>query len=277
MWLRWVIVLIGVACSTDPSRPEIEDEASITTKSVQYDGRSVQVIVDKPLGTSFDVLMVFHGTVQGEGNHDQLILQAAETTRGAFRSVLDRQDMMIVSVAYPQSNLLFGDNVVVAEAALLWLKSQPWVKKIFLAGHSQGGYIVTRLNSLHPTQGVIANAPGPLNLVYRCQLEESGQVGASSVCALLRNTYGSTAQDPEAYARRSLLAFTAGFKSDILFVQGLDDSPIQMHSWPVFKSQVQQCGTCQQTRFVDVPGQGHGALFSSALARTEFNQFINSR
>ena len=79
--------------------------------------------------------------------------------------------MMIVSVAYPQEKILFGDNIVQAEAALLWLKNKAGeelgatIKKIFLGGHSQGGYVVTRLNTMHKTNGVIANAPGPLNLV----------------------------------------------------------------------------------------------------------------
>jgi poly(3-hydroxybutyrate) depolymerase len=40
-------------------------------------------------------------------------------------------------------------------------------KKIFIGGHSQGGYIATRLNTMHATNGVIASAQGPLNMVYR--------------------------------------------------------------------------------------------------------------
>jgi hypothetical protein len=37
---------------------------------------------------------------------------------------------------------------------------------------------------MYQTNGVIANGPGPLNLVYRCQLEENGQVqnGTLVVC-----------------------------------------------------------------------------------------------
>ena len=282
-WMHWLIACSAFACASDVSKPPDSDSSSRQTKTIHYEGRSVQAIIDKPKGTSFDVLMVFHGTVQGQANHDVLIMEAAETTRSAFRNLLDRQDVMIVSVAYPQADLLFGDNLVYAETALKWLMNRAEaelgvdVKKIFLGGHSQGGYLVTRLNTLYATDGVIANAPGPLNLVYRCELEENGQVQASQVCDLLRTTYGTTAQNPDAYFQRSLLDHVSGFKSDILFVQGLDDSPIQMYSWPRFKSEVQACETCQQTLFVELPGFGHGALFSSAQARTEFNQFINSR
>jgi hypothetical protein len=106
--------------------------------------------------------------------------------------------MMIVSVAYPQEYVLLGDNIVKCEAALLWLKNKAsqelgiTVKKIFLGGHSQGGYMVTRLNTMHQTNGVIANAPGPLNLVYRCQLEENGQIQPSAVCTKLKKVYGTT-------------------------------------------------------------------------------------
>lgn len=280
-WAHWLIACSVFACANNVSQPPDSDSSSRQTKTIGYEGRSVQAIIDKPKGTSFDVLMVFHGTVQGQANHDALIMEAAETTRSAFRSLLDRQDVMIVSVAYPQADLLFGDNLAYAETALKWLMNRAEaelgvdVKKIFLGGHSQGGYLVTRMNTLYPTDGVIANAPGPLNLVYRCELEENGQIQATPVCDLLRTTYGTTAQNPDAYFQRSLLDHVSGFKSDILFVQGLDDSPIQMYSWPRFKSEVQACETCQQTLFVELPGFGHGALFNSSEARSAVNAFIN--
>lgn len=280
-FLIWILA----SCSTHPTRrPDADpDAASVATRTIRYDGRSVQVIVDKPHGRSFDALMVFHGTVQGGSNPNQLILEAAETTRRAFRALLDRPDVLIVSVAYPQANLLFGDNLVYAEAALLWLRNDAEaelgleVKRIFLGGHSQGGYVVTRLNTLHMTDGVIANAPGPLDLVYRCQLEESGQVQSSSVCNLLRATYGATSRNPEAYFGRSLRNHVDGQKAEILFVQGLGDSPIQLHSWPLFREDLRRCGDCGPIRFLELPGLGHTALFNSPVARTEFNAFLNRR
>ena len=100
---------------------------------------------------------------------------------------------------------------------MLWVKNQAsqdlgiTVNKIFLAGHSQGGYLVTRLNTMHQTNWVIANAPGPLDLLYRCQLEESGKIQASYSCDNLRNEYGSTSTNPNAYSQRSLLNFNDGF------------------------------------------------------------------
>ena len=80
--------------------------------------------------------------------------------------------------------------------------------------------MVTRLNTMHQTHGVIANAPGPLNLVYRCQLEENGQIQPSSQCALLNNIYGPTSSNPNPYFQRSLLNFSNGFLSDIIFFKG---------------------------------------------------------
>jgi len=137
--------------------------------------------------------------------------------------------------------------------------------------------LVTRLNTLHATNGVIANGPGPLNLVFRCQLEENGQLPEGIVCTTLRNEYGSTSINPDAYFERSLLNFTNGFKSDILFVQGLNDSPIQMYSWPTFKENIENCGNCQQIQFLELQGFGHSALFNSALAKSTFNEFIAYR
>jgi hypothetical protein len=252
------------------------DSAYVITRTIGTDSVSVEAILDKPAEDSLDVLLLFHGTV----GYDSLILEAAQNTLEGFDAILDREDMLLVSVAYPEEGLLFGDNVRHAEAALLWVRDHAaqeldiTVNKVFLAGHSQGGYIVTRLNTMHPTNGVIANAPGPLNLVFRCGLEEDGQLAPGAVCTLLYETYGSTQDAPEAYMQRSLLSFTSGHLSDILFVQGLDDSPIQMYSWPTFRQQMEACTDCQDRTFLELPGLGHQSLFNSPVAAQAFNDFI---
>jgi hypothetical protein len=278
MRLLIVLFLFFLSCSKDSTIEEPSPVAYRITKSITYNNIDVNIIIDKPALNELDVLLVFHGTVM----FDSSIMTAANNTLDKFKGILDRNDMMIVSVAYPQENVLLGDNIVQAEAALLWLKNNASqelgikVKKVFLGGHSQGGYVVTRLNTMFQTNGVIANAPGPLNLVYRCELEEQGKVQSGAVCTQLRNVYGTTTNNPNAYFKRSLLNFTKGFKSDILFVQGLNDSPIQMYSWPSFKQDVLSCTNCQNSQFVEIVGGEHGSLFDSPIAKTEFNKFINS-
>lgn len=271
------ILLIALSSCDKTENPT--PAAYRVTKNIAYNGVSVDVVIDKPQNDTVDVLVVYHGTVA----FDHKILEAANNTLDEFKKILQRTDMMIVSVAYPEENLLMGDNLLHAEAALLWVKNKAdqelgvKVGKIFLGGHSQGGYLVTRLNTLHATNGVVANGPGPLNLVYRCQLEENGQIQNSIACNLLENAYGTTTANPDAYFQRSLLNFTGGFKSDILLVQGLNDSPIQMYSWPLFAQEVSHCSDCREVQVLEVPGFGHTALFQSAQAKTAFNDFINSR
>jgi hypothetical protein len=278
MRLLILFTLFFYSCAKDNTPEQPNPTAYRITKSVTYNTINVDVIIDKPALNEVDVLLVFHGTVLYDSN----LMTAANTTLDKFKSILDRNDMMIVSVVYPQENVLFGDNIVQGEAALLWLKNKAsqelgiTVKKVFLGGHSQGGYMVTRLNTMHQTNGVIANAPGPLNLVYRCQLEENGQVQSGAVCTKLKNVYGTTTSNPNAYFQRSLLNFTNGFKSDILFVQGLNDTPIQMYSWPTFKQDVLSCTNCKNRQFVEIVGGEHGSLFESPTAKTEFNNFINN-
>ena len=279
MRLLILLTLLLFSCQKETKTALPEAPAAYRqTKTITYDSIEVKVVIDKPALNEVDVLLVFHGTVL----YDSSLITAANTTLDKFKGILDRKDMMIVSVVYPQENVLLGDNIVQGEAALLWLKNKAnkelgiSIKKIFLGGHSQGGYMVTRLNTMHQTNGVIANAPGPLNLVYRCQLEEKGQIQSGVVCTKLKNVYGTTAANPDAYFQRSLLNFTNGFKSDMLFVQGLNDTPIQMYSWPTFKQNVLSCTTCKNSKFVEIPGGEHGALFDSLAAKTEFNNFINS-
>ncbi|WP_156810338.1 alpha/beta hydrolase family protein [Nitritalea halalkaliphila] len=236
----------------------------------------MDVLIEQPPGEVLDVLLIFRGTLRD----DTRLLQGARNALTRFKGLLDRKDLLLISVAYPEENLLFGDNIREAEAALLWTKTSAaaelgvQIGKIVLAGHSQGGYLVTRLNTLHETDGVIANAPGPLDLAFRCALEENGQVPAEMECSLLRATFGPTTQNEDEYLARSLLSFSSGFKSKILFIQGLNDSPIQMRSWPIFQERVQACTDCAEVTFLNLPGLGHIALFESAQARQAFNAFF---
>ncbi|MBK7691827.1 MAG: alpha/beta hydrolase fold domain-containing protein [Bacteroidetes bacterium] len=280
LWIPIFVLLLS--CEKSQTRvpdiqPEVPPQAYQGNISISHNNINVDLVIDKPALAEVNVLLVFHGTVLYDSN----IITAATNILENFKSILEREDFMIVSVAYPGENLLIGDNIVQAEAALLWVKERAskelnvGIKKIFIAGHSQGGYLATRLNTMHATNGVIANAPGPLNLVYRCQLEESGQIASGASCTKIRNLYGTTSSNPNAYMQRSLLNFTGGFKSDILFVQGLNDSTIQMYSWPSFKQDVLHCTDCQNSEFLEVVGGEHASLFSSTDAKAAFNTFIN--
>jgi hypothetical protein len=246
-------------------------------RRITHNNVSVDVVIDRPGNRIVDVVVAYHGTVATDDN----IIPAAQNTLARVKEITDRTDMLIVSVAYPQEGRLFGDGIREAEAALLWVKERARkelrlkIRKIFLVGHSQGGYMVTRLNTMHTTDGVISNAPGPLNLVFRCGLEENGQIAQGAVCTLLRQAYGTTTANPSAYMARSLLSFTEGYKSDILFVQGLEDSPIQMYSWPTFRQQVTACTNCRNRQFVEITGGLHTALFDSPEARAAYNAFIS--
>lgn len=268
---------VQVASATPPpvSSPA---SAAQGLRTVTYGGVSVQVVIHIPPAAVKDALVLYHPTVW----FDDRIVPAAENTLENFKRLLYRDDMLLVSVAYPQQNREIGEGLREAEAALLWVKNDASgalgvsVNRIFLAGHSQGAYVVTRLNTLHPTNGVIANAPGPLDFEYRCLLEERGSAPGSQECGLMVQRYGLASANPAPYRKISLLSFTEGFKADTLYVQGLDDSAIQMRSWPLFRQAVQACKNCQRPVFLDVAG-GHDALFTSFTAREAFNQFIDQR
>jgi hypothetical protein len=114
-------------------------------------------------------------------------------------------------------------------------------------------------------------------LVYRCGLEESGVLALGATCSKIQQVYGTTSVNPNEYMQRSLLSFTTGHRSDILLVQGLNDSPIQMYSWPTFKQSMQNCSNCQVRQFVEVPNLGHNSIFQDVQAIAQFNTFINTR
>ena len=89
--------------STIPTTPTVFQGI----KNINYNGIHVDVVIDKPALQEVDVLLVYHGTVM----YDSLIVGAAQNALDGFKNILDRKDMMIVSVAYPEENLLMGDNI----------------------------------------------------------------------------------------------------------------------------------------------------------------------
>ncbi|NBT16791.1 MAG: hypothetical protein EBS95_10715, partial [Chitinophagia bacterium] len=92
----FLLLALFSACKkrANSSQKTPTDSAYQRTKTLVDDSFPVDVIIDKPQGASFDVLMVFHGTV----TYDSLILGAAQNTLDGFKRILDRKDMMIVSV-----------------------------------------------------------------------------------------------------------------------------------------------------------------------------------
>jgi len=275
--MKWICVIcLGFfslfCCQSDESSASAYEGI----KTIEYNGTSVDVIISKPALPSADVIVAYHGTVF----LDSKILGAAQRMLEELKKITTRNDIMFVSVAYPEENLLMGDNLKHAEAALLWVKHRAaeemkiTVNRIYLVGHSQGGYLVTRLNALYATDGVIANGPGPLDLAFRCQLEAAGQAPRTPTCTLLSEVYGTPVRGEQQYFNRSLLNYVSGFQSKILFVQGLKDSAIQLNSWPVFKNLVQSCSDCKGVEIIEVNDAGHEALFESNVAQEAYNQFI---
>ncbi|MFM7710438.1 MAG: hypothetical protein ACKO5C_05935, partial [Ferruginibacter sp.] len=94
LYLTCLLVVVFTACKKDNPAPD-NTAAYRTTKSVQFNNIGVDVVIDKPVGTTFDVLVVYHGTVM----YDSLILNAAITALDGFKRILDRQDMLVISVA----------------------------------------------------------------------------------------------------------------------------------------------------------------------------------
>ena len=77
--------------------------------------------------------------------------------------------------------------------------------------------------------GAIADTLGPLNLVFRCELEWNGQIQPNAACTFLESVYVATSENPDGYFQRSLLHEVDGFTADILFFQSVDNTPVQIY------------------------------------------------
>lgn len=228
--------------------------------------------------TSSDAVLGFYGTIETDNNS----VAAALSLLNGLKNTIGITDKIIVAVTYPQENVTFDDGYQVAEAALLWLKSNPVnvlgikVNKIYLFGHSQGGYMVVRLNTAHLTDGVIASAPGPIDLIKRCQPEEAKPLAQRRrECALFFNTYGSVTTAPQAYLNQSLISFTTGSKAKTLYIQGLGDSAFQLNRFNEFKTLLNQCTNCAPYTILEIPAPaGHNAFAETPIGRQAVRNFL---
>ena len=100
MRLFFLLSFIYFFSCTKENSTEQSIDAYRVTQTITYNNINVDVVIDKPALNEVDVLLVFHGTVLYDSN----LMTAANTTLDKFKSILDRNDMMIVSVAYPQEN-----------------------------------------------------------------------------------------------------------------------------------------------------------------------------
>ena len=291
MWFGLCILLMNMFCLqsvrvvfSEEKSNESEERELTDTMVIDYNGVKVNVIIDRPQSYVVDVVLAFHGTTMD----DSKIFQAAETMLKNTKKIIRKDNVMIISVVYPEEGLLMGDNIKECEVALLWTKYNASkelgvkIKRIYLIGHSQGGYLVTRLNTMYKTDGVIANGAGPIDLAFRCKLDESKKIqyyneqkNQGDVCVLLKKEYGSVFDNPSAYTKRSMISFSSGYKSKILFVQGMKDKKIQMVLWQKFKKKVSHCTDCAEYKFLEIENSGHGAAFENSKAIEEINNFLS--
>lgn len=262
-------------------QPVINESVIQSSLVIDYNGVKVHVAIDRPESNEVDVLLAYHGTAMD----DSKVVEVAEVMLEKTKKIIKKNNVMIISVGYPEEGMLFGDNIREAEAALLWTKHKASaelgvkINNIYLIGHSQGGYLVTRLNTMHETNGVIANGAGPIDLGYRCQFDESGKMKSTDdkhgqVCSILKDEYGSVFDNSASYTERSMINFVSGYKSKILFVQGMLDTKIQMDTWPKFKEKVNQCTNCAEYTFLEIEDSGHRAMFENKDAIEAVNNFL---
>ena len=185
--------------------------------------------------TSIDVVVAFHGTVT-EGGSSTIADAAANTlTQLINSSNLNIRDKIIFSAAYPQdhisatrqynlsgvgtetSTFLMGDNIVYTRAAVGWVKNSlnayiaaqggsKTIKDVYLFGHSQGGALVTKMNTLETgITGVVANSPGPIQFDQTCAAQPGG-TSCSKVAAIYGAAHASLLGDasPRTFLERQV-------------------------------------------------------------------------
>ena len=257
--------------------------------------------------SSVDVVVVFHGTLS-DGAVGSSIADAAETSLNYFldQSGLNIRDKIIFSAAYPQDNVsqarnynisgtgteqadfLMGDNLPYARAAVGWVKNSlngymssngitKTIGNVYLFGHSQGGKLVTKMNTLETgITGVIANAPGPIQFDQTC----AGGGSTSLSCTKIAAIHGASAGDGSApYEAIGLETYTSTHNAPLLFTQALDDTSGggNQATWlQDYINAVDAIPANANTTLTTVPTGGHAAFIANATLQGAIRTFIGS-
>ena len=181
--------------TTQPQSTSIASAATysgVTTQLIEetYNGYPVRGYLYYPtssgVSSNLDVVVLYHGTITDTGISP---FDAALTFMQIAQNRVALKDKLIFSVAYPQDAIplyvnnpqlaeqqfpgfanninYLGDNIVYAEAALLWVQNRlgyylssnnipKTVNKVYTFGHSQGAYLTHRLNTLQSARYEIA-------------------------------------------------------------------------------------------------------------------------
>ena len=305
--------------TSEPSSQTVDDAATHAGNvssliQVSYNGYPVRGYLYYPTtpntGQSLDVVVLYHGTITSAGVSPA---DAASTFISIALNKVNLKDKLVFSVAYPQDfiplwqanpalpaiqfpgldypNLYLGDNIVYAEAALLWVKNElnsflssnnipKTVNKVYTFGHSQGAYLVHRLNTLHTVDGVISNAPGPIDLLTRCSGVNQTETGS---CNKIGLGIGLTSTDPDAYNSRSLKSFLSGTLSPTLFTQALDDDTADEFGTPqvanmkdIMQAGLSTCTDCAAITFNYYETGGHDAFVTNTYLQNDIRSFVGA-
>lgn len=289
-----------------------------TTSLIQttYGGYPVRGYLYYPtssnVSSSLDVIVLYHPTIESAGVSPA---DSALNFLNITKNDIKIKDKLIFSVAYPQdmipdwnsnpslastqfpglnySTFYFGDNIVYAEAALLWVKNNlnaymssngisKTVNRIFTFGHSQGAYLVHRLNTVHTVNGVISNAPGPIDLLQVCSYSEANSDSVLT-CSKIKTGIGSTSTNGSSYNSRSLKNYLSGTKSPTLFTQALDDTTGNSYGSPqvanmqnVVQVGLGTCTNCAAITFKYYASGGHPAFVTNTVLQRDIRNFVGS-
>jgi len=256
-------------------------------------------LIDNPI----DLVVAYHGTITLDTSPGATtILDASNTNLTLLKgNEIGIDDKIIFSVAYPQDGITvaqninvltqaqlstfeFGDNLPYARAALLWAKNNlnsylssiglsQRTNNVYMFGHSQGGSLVHKLNTLETTDGAVVNAPGPIRLDVTCENQENlGLVGpgrtlnpTNVTCQKLFNAYGSAATASEYQDVSLLYDYVTGHKATITYLQALDDptggtSGVGQVYW-MGELTAAMSANGQSYNYITVPTGGHDAFY----------------
>lgn len=278
--------------------------SNYTINGTTYPVRGI-LWVPTSVGNSVDIVVCYHGTL--DDSDTTTILNAANTVMDVMIDNVNIKDKIIFSVAYPQDNIsaarninmvtpqqlstfYFGDNIVYARAALLWAKNNlnsgltslglsQQINRVFMFGHSQGGSVVHKLNTLETTDGVIANSPGPIRLDETCSVATG-----NLTCNKLSNAGFDPTTTPlssNTYYQRSVANFVTGHKAKITYFQALDDPTggPGLDGQIVWMSELMTDmeNNNQDYEYIKVPTGGHASFASNLQLQGIFRNIVGSR
>ncbi|RMF55492.1 hypothetical protein D6745_01815 [Candidatus Woesearchaeota archaeon] len=268
-----VILIFAIFLMFQPTTDNISKFYESKEVLLKTDNCSVTAFLNKPKGIDFDKVIIIAG---GYTDTDKGGYNSAKRISDLVKDKFNRLGYLSLVVVYKQETGLGDKDLKDFLCAVRWAKHNAGeyglkLDKIYLLGHSRGGYIVSFANTIEKTNGVIANSfVTDLRRLY--EMTENKEIGlydpelqkrAENIINLTIRSYSGTPDEvPKIWEQKSIIPNINKMKSRYMFTLGNDELKYAHEIMGGLEKAFESCNDCVEWEYVKINNMKHYPFYN---------------